>query len=301
MSTLAAPSPSELFRPKPINPEAQVERRHNQNVLTLSRGMQEYFNENFDDLPEGYGFVGGMARLAAFDALREQTTSVRDFDLVAFPELGAADDPEQRRALSKELMPDDFAHGYGVKEEADITRYFASRDFTLNQVAVVKQSQGWQLYYSDHAAADIKHGAIRPTHFEHNEDRFLGQKLIVKAMLLEQVLRRDGINNAHVAGVDLKKEIGEGGLSPFWLGLGLQKAFEWGGDMPERFVTALIKYQHSRNLDPQRASRKVLEVATDARQEADFEFRGVAKAELDRREQRVWVVSALAQGAARRG
>lgn len=262
--------------------------RYGQNYLQLPQELQaefDAFSEEHGDIPEGIGFIGGMARRTAFKVLRGADVGVRDVDAVAFPELGPELSFEEKNRWSAELMPDDYAHGHGIKSEESIAAYFDSRDITMNQVLVAREGGKWGLYYSAQAAIDIRQGAIRPTIMEYNDNRYFGQKLIVKSILLEQVLQRDGISDAHIAGIDLRRTIGDDGLSNFMVSLGLQKSFEWGGDMPERYAAALRWYEEGKRLPVSKAGHAVLETAERAAR-AGFYFRKETEEKLQQRRAR---------------
>lgn len=84
-------------------------------------------------LPEGYGFKGGVARLALRSLLGEKVSNLmpRDVDVVRF---GAEGDRDVD--VARQFMREDFAHGHGVELVPSIESYLASRDLTINEVVV---------------------------------------------------------------------------------------------------------------------------------------------------------------------
>ena len=85
------------------------------------------------DLPDGYCFIGGVARNIVLAELGNQTLPPRDIDIVAIKDF----DPDMSLVgqLSREHMPDDYAYGHGIKIET-LGEYFDRRDFTINEVLV---------------------------------------------------------------------------------------------------------------------------------------------------------------------
>jgi hypothetical protein len=83
-------------------------------------------------LPDAYGLKGGAARehLIAALALRAARPP-RDIDLIRRGRFATTADEE----AAKTFMPRDYLHGARVELVREISRYLASRDLTINEVA----------------------------------------------------------------------------------------------------------------------------------------------------------------------
>jgi hypothetical protein len=242
------------------------------------------------ELPPGYALIGGAARSVATEMLTGQEVPVRDIDVAAFTEYGP--DLSLASEVSERLMPDDYTFGHGV-QASQLSDYFGSRDFTMNEVAVVDG----QLLVSEQAQYDLRHNIIRPTIYEHNPDQdwHLSPKLAVKTVLLQAMLEQSTGKEVTIAGVDLtsyrcdlRNNDGETWMRPFFVALGFQKALEYGEDVASAFLDKLQQY------DMIRADSMQYGVDTDERLHAfadevagvsDFEFRGIASERLDRMRQ----------------
>lgn len=179
------------------------------------------------ELPPGYGFVGGAARSIALKQLYGEDAPIRDIDIVGFVE--NKPDLSLQQKLSEKHMPDDYAHGYGVSIES-FDEYFRTRDFTINEVAVV----GGKIHASQAAIDDLRDKVIRPTDHELGSWGSLGPKLTVKAYLLETVFK-DQFGQAVVD----DEHTFHGHIEDFYIALGLNKAFEYGPHIASQFVNRL--------------------------------------------------------------
>jgi hypothetical protein len=190
------------------------------------------------ELPRGYCLVGGAARSAAFAELRpnDEILPVRDIDIGYIddenPDYDVADE------LAEKYMPDDFAHGYGVAEIESIEDYMNSRDFTMNQVFL----KVGNLIMTKRAIADIERGIIRVAEYGESydpdstiDDRFVKYRLQVKAELMRAVMSERGYNDVRI---DPEAHLGRSN-NYFQLALFLQKAYEYGGYVPEQFIANL--------------------------------------------------------------
>lgn len=178
-------------------------------------------------LPRGYGVIGGAARSIAFQTLRGgEALYVRDIDLVCT----SYADKELASDLAQKYNPDDFDYGHGVQEINDMNDYFESRDFTMNQLAVIDGS----LLITDEASKDIKDGIIRLTAFERRENTVPSDRMILKALLLESALSSEGID-VHIATEDQAVFKERNVTNAFWLALMLQKSLEYGQDVAKEY------------------------------------------------------------------
>lgn len=252
-------------------------------VLDLAAGpnVQQYAIPPEDEawvknlkLPAGYGLIGGAAR----DLLAAQVTGknlpVRDIDVAAFTELGP--DTSLADGVAARLMPDDRAFGHGVQIRP-LAGYFDSRDFTINQVAVVNG----RLLATTEAANDMAAGVIRPTQFEHDPEAgvYISDRLAIKAAVLQCVLAKE-LGGSHIEGFDPRDfaapdQDNWAPASPFHVALGYQKALEYGTDVAHSFIDKLLKYEivHPADLNE---PRRLADFADRLGEQTNFAFRGRA-------------------------
>jgi hypothetical protein len=259
----------------------------------LPKGIETtYLPENIrgwiDDLklPPGYALIGGAARSIATEVLTGQTIPVRDIDVAAFTEYHP--DLSLSHEVSERLMPDDYTFGHGV-QVSSLPDYFASRDFTMNEVAVVDG----QLLTTDQARYDLSHNVIRPTAHEHNPDQdwHLSPKLAIKAVLLQAMLEQSTGRQATVEGVDLTNyrcdltdSDEDAWTRPFFVALGFQKALEYGEDVAGAFLDKLQSYSMIRAESlkyEDDTDERLHQFADEVTEASDFEFRGVASERLE--------------------
>jgi len=235
------------------------------------------------DLPAGYGLIGGGARAIASELLCDRPLPVRDIDIAAFTDY--TPDESQAHAVALRLMPDDYAFGHGV-QISSLERYFGSRDFTINELAVV----GDQLLITPQAEQDLRDNVIRPTEFEHDPDRnwYLSPSLAIKSVLMQTVLERMTGQPATIEGVylhDYHCDVTDGGgwTRPFYVALGFQKALEHGEDVADEFLDRLIGYGMVRASSLERAHTpdgRLTAFAEELEGASNFVFRGAAAERL---------------------
>lgn len=251
---------------------------------TIERGVSpeitRQLDERFGRLPVGFGVIGGAARQIAMEQLTGRKLSLRDEDIAAFEDMADAEtlaNSTLMADLSETYMPDDYRFGHGVGRSASMAEYMGSRDFTVNQLAVVRTEGGWKLHMSEQALLDLPRGTIRPTTAVHSADWYLHDKLAIKAVLLETVLRElDGVETASIKGIDMRRYAKEHGANDFHIALGMQKACEWGESVPSVFAKQLTHYGFISQSRPAALMRRVAETT-------DFEFRGPAAEYMTRR------------------
>lgn len=191
------------------------------------------------ELPDGYCIIGGAARSVAFAVLHPQKTPppIRDLDVGYIvdqnPDMSLYDE------ISAKYMADDYTFGHGAQEIGDIESYMNSRDFTMNQVIL----QGNRLTITRRAVDDIKRGIIRFAEYGDNwypdherDNKYVSDRLMMKAQLQRAVLEREG----YTVRVDPEARVRQSN-DYFHLALFIQKAFEYGDDVPEDFVDNLRK------------------------------------------------------------
>lgn len=133
---------------------------------------------NVPRLPTGYGFKGGVARLALEAILGRAVRGVvpRDLDIVRF---GTSPSRRDTR-LAQKYMPEDARYGYGVELIAGLDEYMDSRDLTINQVLFM----GSQVICSLQGLKDTLAGVLRPCAHIHSgkcAGRILAKMLRLKA------------------------------------------------------------------------------------------------------------------------
>lgn len=249
-------------------------------IIELDMHLSDFLETAYANVPVGFALIGGAARDIAFGQLRDMDgLKVRDVDIVDFESqlLESNERSDVYRKLSAKYMPDDYAHGHGVKRE-DPGQYFTSRDFTINQVAVVRGEEGWQLRMTQQAVVDTENSIIRPTIAEHDTKQGyeLYDKLAIKAVLLEQVLQTEGLEPS-IRGIDMKRYARERGANLFHIGLGIQKACDWGGEIPRLFFDSLARY----GFVDKREHRTLVDLAYDVGEMTDFGFRGNAWEQIE--------------------
>lgn len=274
METLGSPDAREMFVRSEL-PVDQIDQSERPRIDVLRRVLSPELAAEVAalELPPGYGLSGGAARDIALAMLRGERLPVRDIDVVAFSEFNPDLAPETLSEVSARLMPDDYAHGNGVRTE-NLLHYFSSRDFTMNEVAVVSG----QLLMTPRAADAIVNNVIEPTEYAHSpeEGQHLSSKLTVKAILQECVLGQVR-GSAEIRGFDPEKAVRS--VDAFALALGLQKALDHGPDMAHRYLDKLFEYGglHEEDLAP-RTDERLRDIALDWQADTgNFAYRGNAK------------------------
>lgn len=85
-------------------------------------------------IPDPYGLKGGAAREALIETLNLRSPEKpRDLDLIR----RGSHFTEKDEEVARELMPRDYHHGARVELITEIPRYLASRDLTINEVAIL--------------------------------------------------------------------------------------------------------------------------------------------------------------------
>lgn len=174
--------------------EAWFEARQAENQLEQERRKIEELDipqniieryQVLSDLPQGVCVMGGMARSIAREVITGDVEPVRDIDLVNIvdEEGKSLVDNDKLDELAREYMPDDYAFGYGIKNEK-LTNYFGTRDFTINQCLI----RDGKLLVTRQAYDDFQENIIRPTKHELRNEGGLSSRILMKALMLKVVI-----------------------------------------------------------------------------------------------------------------
>ncbi len=206
--------------------------------LTIVRFLHNQHSRMPEELPDGYAYMGGVAREAVLKELGHQTTTIRDIDIVGIKEYRP--DYSHAADLSKRLMPDDSQFRHGVAFET-ISHFFSTRDFRLNEVFVI----GDEIVCTPDALKDLKNKIIHPSHFEqHRWFGKSGERNAIRATVIMKALRfqlkmRLQYYEAKIGGIEewrFKQEI-----SAFELALALKKAYKEGDPLATRYLTKILE------------------------------------------------------------
>jgi hypothetical protein len=198
--------------------------------------MIYYKKELVEDLPDGYGLKGGAARYYLRESLGLATDYPRDRDIVRLlenePYAGADAD------IARRFMPKDFEFGDGVEKVLDIDIYFKTRDLTINEILATKKG----IIATESAILDTVRNILRLTSFErynYNPDGYAGPKMLAKLLRFysEMTQLHDGAPSV----LDIGHErIDMVSISPFWLAVNLDRAWERGRAYATDYTRTLL-------------------------------------------------------------
>lgn len=214
--------------------------------------------EYIDSMPKGCAIIGGAARSLAFSMVRRDLHDpipIRDIDVAYFK---GEVDPLIVNEYARMFSPDDYVHGHGAQLIESIDDYMQSRDFTMNQVIY---SDG-QLIASRSAIRDIYRGVISPCDNRFKEDwydgsyfenNYISTRTALKAVLQQTVLSEFipdiRINNrvanrrfslSSITSDDYWYDDRDDRYNGFQLALAIQKSFEYGDQIPQKFIKNII-------------------------------------------------------------
>ena len=206
------------------------------NVKELENGLFEIPVENhFGDerLPEGYGYKGGAARALLLRNLEiDPYYTPRDVDVIRMVEKEVYEGTDAD--LAQEYMPEDFAHGYGVEEILDQDEYFATRDLTINEALATDE----KIIATRQCILDNIRHIIRLSDYERdNGYDDTSYKMLAKILRFyaESIHRYDEASIEDVADWEFEEQF----ISPFWLALQLDRAFDVSSDVAAEFTSKL--------------------------------------------------------------
>jgi len=180
--------------------------------------------------PSPYGLKGGAAREALTAILSVRPIRVpRDLDIIRRGHFPIATDD----AIARQYMPRDYMHGARVELVGDFARYLATRDITLNEVGILNELLSSSLL----AALDTVGYVIRPSHYRggsiHRAPRLDGRTFLKMVRLFAEA----EMHNEPAIMVGIPEEVS---FSEFDLAIQLNKAFQRGEGVAERFVETLL-------------------------------------------------------------
>ncbi len=227
--------PSEIY--KNVKFYKMIDYLH-ESAIVYSMPVLTHFSDK--RLPEGYGYKGGAARALLLRSLGiDPTYQPRDIDIVRLSENEPHEGADNE--VSKEFMPEDYAHGYGTEPIKDFDDYFAKRDLTINEVIATDE----KIFATEACIFDNIRHILRITDFEkHNYDSSgqIGPKMLSKILRFyaESIVRYADAKIENVEEWQFNKTF----ISDFWLALQLDRAFEIGHRVAEEFVEQLIRHDY---------------------------------------------------------
>lgn len=186
------------------------------------------------DLPAGYACKGGAARSALARRLGiDPFVTPRDIDIIRLADEN--NDASQDWTVAEQYMPDDVAHGHGVEVVGSIGEYLQSRDLTVNEVLATHDT----IVASAQCIRDTARGVLRVT--QHEKEKYHGKpgpKMLTKVMRLYAEAINRG-NRLVVPDDEVATYTRKSFLSPFWIALNLDRAYQTGGNAPLRLFEVL--------------------------------------------------------------
>jgi len=189
-------------------------------------------NQNKKPLPSGYAYKGGAARALFLRSLGiDIFAEPRDLDIVRLSETELYEGADDEFAQS--FMPDDYTHGTRVEKINDIKEYFETRDLTLNEVLATDE----KIWVTKQGLLDSIRRIIRPTEYELNKEEYLNDKMLSKILSFyaQNIERYAEATIAEGVEYQFEKHF----ISPFWLALQLDRAYEKSSYAAEEFVQEL--------------------------------------------------------------
>ncbi len=125
---------------------------------SLRVGLSSAVSVSESGIPHPYGLKGGAAREALIQTLGLRSPEKpRDLDLIRRGSHFTARDEE----IALEFMSQDYYHGARIELITELPRYFASRDLTINEVAILEGT----VHTSILAILDTIGQVIRPSRY----------------------------------------------------------------------------------------------------------------------------------------
>ena len=192
--------------------------------------IKDHFHE--ERLPPGYAYKGGAARALLLRNLRiDPKARPRDIDIVRLVEKESSSGTDDE--LAQRFMSDDYATGHGVEHVDDVAQYFATRDFTFNELLATDSD----ITMTRGALLDTLRHIVRLSDYEATFDES-DEKLFAKAIrLYAESIYRYGYAEFSWDGWKFEHY----GVSLFWMMLHLDRAYERGTHVADQFVLELAE------------------------------------------------------------
>jgi hypothetical protein len=183
-----------------------------------------------DPPPKPYGLKGGAAREALVSPLGVRNPRApRDIDLIRRGPTPIPSDEE----MARRFMTRDYTHGARVELISDMHRYLASRDITINEIALLDQTATLSVL----AALDFHGYIIRPSRYRggsiHRKPSLDGRVLLKMARLFAEAEHYG--DPAQMVGIPDAVSFSE-----FDLAIQLNKAFQRGATVARGFIETLV-------------------------------------------------------------
>ncbi len=188
-------------------------------------------------LPADYAYSGGAARSLLLRSLGIQPdANPRDVDVIRFNQ--NSKQSELDRAVASHFMFEDAEHGFGVRIEPDEATYFSTRDLTINEVYATDK----QVFLTESCLRDTVRRILRLTPFQ-NETFASGanpSKMLAKLLRFyaQSISENDPYVFADLDDYDFERSF----ISPFWLALQYDRAFEVSPEAGEQFFLEMKKH-----------------------------------------------------------
>jgi hypothetical protein len=178
-------------------------------------------------VPPPYGLKGGAAREALIETLNlRPPEKPRDLDLIR----RGNHLTERDEDVAREFMPSDYPHGARIELVTDLSRYFSSRDLTINEIAVLDGS----LHTSILAVLDTIAQLVRPSRYRggslHRSPSISGRTLLKMIRLKAESTVRGELWG--IVGIPLETTYSEMDLA-----IHLNKAYQRGKPVAETFAS----------------------------------------------------------------
>lgn len=183
-------------------------------------------HSNLSELPSPYGLKGGAARERLREALHiSQPRAPRDIDIIRRGRFATPSDED----VAKRFMARDYTHGARVELVTELSRYIASRDLTINEVAVFDST----ISASFLAILDTLGHVLRPSRYRggtiHKKPSLDGRTLLKMARLFAE---GEGNSESWLM-VGIPEEVS---FSDFDLALHVNKSFQRDEDVARAFL-----------------------------------------------------------------
>lgn len=218
------------------NQEEDQDRERSFSIIPLPDRIIEHY-PFIKELPKNIAVMGGTARSIAREIITGDREPIRDIDLVNILDKDGEsfNDSETLDSLSREYMADDYVYGHGIEDD-NLSHYFSTRDFTVNETLILNGS----LILSEQAYDDFQENIIRPTQYEFPDRdwRPPTSRLAMRALMMQTVL--EGCTSSYPTVEDMN--ISETQVHPFEVAVTLNKAMSRGAETACRFTDLLADY-----------------------------------------------------------